>query len=204
VFDKAGNLYGTTGQGGYALDVCGTAGGIGCGTVFELSPPEKPGDPWTEKVLHRFIISLDDWYPKAGVTLDKEGRLYGTTTGTIFMMTPSGKDGSWIETILATLNESGGYDPTGNLIFGASGDLYGTASSGGGRGAVFSLAPTGITPSSWEFTDLYDFGNVPDGEQPIGGLAPDGAGNLYGTTVYGGSGSGCSFTGCGTVFEVSP
>ncbi|MGH9497181.1 MAG: choice-of-anchor tandem repeat GloVer-containing protein [Candidatus Sulfotelmatobacter sp.] len=84
VFDSAGNVYGTTIsiQNGY-------------GTVFQLAPPAAPGDLWTETVLYVFAGLSDGGYPMSGVTMDRSGNLYGTTTiggsiscecGTVFML----------------------------------------------------------------------------------------------------------------------
>src|ERR1019366_8148458 len=65
IFDKAGNLYGTTSGGGtYNL-----------GTVFELSPTADGG--WMEKVLHNFNYNgTDGYFPSASLIFDKAGNLY--------------------------------------------------------------------------------------------------------------------------------
>ena len=75
VFDKAGNLYGTTMDGGGKGDCYD---GPGCGTVFQLMP--NPDGSWTEKVLHRFTGGKDGGNPEASLVLDEAGNLYGTTT----------------------------------------------------------------------------------------------------------------------------
>ena len=72
--DSAGNLYGTTTEGGIHFEQCQ----YGCGTVFELSPQQGGG--WTEKILHSFAYS-DGAYPGGGVVFDAAGNLYGTTVG---------------------------------------------------------------------------------------------------------------------------
>lgn len=88
------------------------------------------------------------------------------------------------------------------MIFDASGNLYGTTAFGGmvGAGDVFELTPTA---GGWTETTLYSFQAGTDGIYPNTSLVLDGAGNLYGTTVYGGTGD-CLGTGCGIVFELTP
>jgi uncharacterized repeat protein (TIGR03803 family) len=138
IFDGAGNLYGTTSEGG------DHANG---GTVFELTP--QTGGVWTEAILHDFGQSdADGNYPTAGLIFDASGNLYGDTNyggtyedGTVFELTP-GAAGSWTETILHRYgNGADGRYPDAPLIFGASGNLYGTTSEGGtdSTGTVFEI-----------------------------------------------------------------
>lgn len=76
--DEAGNLYGATGYGGTGpCLVLGVA--TGCGTVYELSPPAKAGDPWTEKVLYSFQGGGDGDLAQGSLVFDGEGDLYGAT-----------------------------------------------------------------------------------------------------------------------------
>src|ERR1041384_4614180 len=87
-------------------------------------------------------------------------------------------------------NFTGGNDggnPAAQLIFDSAGNMYGTSVIGGlyGRGTVFKLSPSGDT---WQETVLYDFDCLETGKNPYGGVILDSAGNLYGTTVAGGSG----------------
>ena len=212
MLDKQGALYGTTEFGG-GSSAC-TWQEDGCGTVFELKPPAKKGGPWTETILHHFTGPPDAQWPSAGLIFDSKGVLYGTTlsggqgsyaSGTAFQLRPPRRDGgAWGETILYTFTgEDDGGDPMGSLILDKEGSLYGTASDAGvGRGGtVFQLAPSG---NSWILTVLYSFTGSSDGGDPEAGLIFDGAGNLYGTTRYGGTGQGCEYGGCGTVFEVTP
>jgi uncharacterized repeat protein (TIGR03803 family) len=207
VFDSAGNLYGTTSGGG-----TGTCSG--CGTVFKLAPNSRSG--WTESVIYTFKGGSDGAFPYAGLTLDSAGNLYGTTLlggtqptnclgwscGTVFKLAP-GSHGSWTESILYSFTGgSDGGEPRGELIFDSAGSLYGTASVGGkssGSGTVFKLTPAS---NSWTLNVLYSFfdSNGNDGFDPQSGLIFDKAGNLYGTTLFGGS-ARCS-GGCGVVFEL--
>jgi uncharacterized repeat protein (TIGR03803 family) len=94
-----------------------------------------------------------------------------------------------------------GQYPTGNLIFDAAGNLYGTTLYGGsaGAGSVFEVTPT--SGRGWTESTLYSFQGGTDGAFPVGTIVFDTAGNLYGVTENGGT--GCDFS-CGTVFELSP
>jgi len=203
VLDSEGAIYGTTQAGG--LSICAIHENQGCGTAFEVDPPMENGGQWTERVIHAFGPSEGGVNPAAGVTLDRSGYLYGTTDGTVFRFGPS-KSGIWKETILYTFDLEA-YNPEGALIFDASGNLYGTTSVGTGRsarGSVFEMKRPRDKGGVWALRILHGFTGIPDGENPDAGLISDKAGNLYSVTQYGGSGSGCGFTGCGAVFEVLP
>ena len=190
-FDSAGNLYGTTHQGGTYYE----------GVVFELTP--GAGGIWTEKVLHNFGSSGDGYYPFSGLVLDSAGNLYGTTPmgglcvncGTVFELTLTA-GGSWTESVLYSF--SGTDLPLGGLSFDASGNLYGTTEYGGayGSGTVFELTPS--AGGSWTETTLYDFkDNGTDGLNPYASVIFDTFGNLYSTTYEGGGAHSY-----GTVFEL--
>ncbi len=167
----------------------------------------------TEKVLFSFGTSPNDGMtPNGGLVFDNAGNLYGTTgympardcpeCGIVFELTPS-SSGSWTETILyqfcSLTNCADGQSPRAGLIFDASGNLYGTTKYGGANqyGTVFELSPPSAPGGSWTETVLHSF-NYKDGDGPVGKLAWDTSGNLYGTTLGGGSAA------FGTVFELSP
>jgi len=202
IFDAAGNLYGTTSQGG-AYQV---------GTVFELVP-DKDGK-WNEKILHSFIsTSADGWEPEAPVVFDAAGNLYGTTNfggayqdyGTVFKLTP-GANGHWTEKVLHNFDFNGtdGYNPLAGLVLDSSGNLYGTTDTGGTttNGAVFEVTPG--KDGSWTEKVLYNFTGGSDGSLSNSGLVRDSAGSLYSTTVAGGD-PHCTYGGgCGTVFKLTP
>jgi uncharacterized repeat protein (TIGR03803 family) len=153
VLDSKGAVYGTTYYGGNNVkgQCQGGTSGTGCGVVFELTPPSQNGGKWTRKVLHQFD-GKDGANSSAGVVFDRHGNLYGTTVGgpggngLIFQLTkPSGQGHSWPGTVLHTFTDGNdGANPMAGLIFGASGDLYGTAYRGSGGsqyGDVFRLKP---------------------------------------------------------------
>lgn len=212
-FDAAGNLYGTTYFGGPG---CGSAS-AGCGTAFELSPPQSSGGPWTETVLHLFCSRnncLDGGFPNSQLTFDGSGNLYGTTTGggtgawyggTVFELSPSA--GAWTETVLYNFCVGGrfhhcpdGTSPQAAVTFDRAGNLYGTTQvggtpSGGGGGTLFELTPAA---QGWTQTTLYAF-NPASGIGTLDGVISfDSAGNLYSTSYYGGP------LNTGTVFRFDP
>ncbi len=201
--DRAGNLYGTTQNGG-DLHCVAFVNTPGCGTVFELSAGGK------ETIVHSFSGGpTDGAYPLAGLVEDAAGNLYGTTyvggtgcsgqgCGTVYKITPSG-----VETVLYSF--TGGADGSNpysvNLVIDNAGNLYGTTLDGGdlncggqgvGCGVVFKIDPAGNE------TVLYAFTGSVDGGGPLAGLVRDSQGNLYGTASSGGLDS------CGVVFKVDP
>jgi hypothetical protein len=232
VFDKQGNLYGTTRDGGSSS--CRSV--QQCGTVYQLAPPAKQGDPWTETVLYIFKgnTSKDGASPYGGLVIDAAGNLYGTTgyggtgncvvlgtlmgCGTVFEMSPpQQKGGKWTETVLYSFpTPKQGFVPAGDLVFDTAGNLYGATIFGGGFGttcdpfykycgAVFELSPPKIKGGKWIEKVLHGFRSGKDGANPNGGLVLDGKGAVYGTTFGGGNESGqCGSGGCGTAYELKP
>jgi uncharacterized repeat protein (TIGR03803 family) len=183
LLDSAGNLYGTTVFGG-------TAGSFG--TVFKL---DTKGN---EEVLYSFAGTPDGEDPEGSLVRDASGNLYGTTLyggtqggyGTAFRLAPNGR----LTLLHSFASNPDGADPHGNLIGDPQGNGYGTTQFGGtagGFGTVFELKANG------GLTLLHSFAGTPDGEDPEAGLVRDPAGNLYGTTVYGGTAGGF-----GTVFKI--
>jgi uncharacterized repeat protein (TIGR03803 family) len=205
-FDQGGNLYGTTSGGG----------ANGAGTVFKLVP--RTEGSWTESVLFSFcsISSCGDgWWPAAALIFDQAGNLYGTTEyggnslcqqgcGVAFKLAPNSKEG-WSESVLYSFcseaNCADGEQPAANLIFDATGNLYGTAVSGGksGNGVAFKLMPN--SGGSWTESVLHSFCSLKDcsdGSNPLAGLIFDAAGNLYGTTF-----DNSMVAGPGVVFQLT-
>jgi hypothetical protein len=232
VFDKQGNLYGVTSDGG---------------SVYQLAPPTTKGGAWTESVLYVFQGNTegDGAMPEGGLVIDSAGNLYGTTAlggtgdcvllgilvgcGTVYELSPpTQKGGPWIETVLYSFpTAKQGYFPIGDLVFDSAGNLYGATYFGGGRGttcdgfykycgAIFELSPPKTKGGKWTEKVLYGFKGVApgaqfgDGADPNGGLVLDSKGVIYGTTYYGGNNvkgqcqGGTEGTGCGIVFALQP
>jgi uncharacterized repeat protein (TIGR03803 family) len=219
LMDEAGNLYGTTGQGGNtASGLCKDSNPPGCGVAFELSPNRSGG--WTETVLHTFCSEsnrLDGDGPISGLIMDEAGNLYGTTVGggngnnicdvsstcgLVFELTPNRSDG-WSETVLyyfcSQSKCSDGANPDAGLLMDGAGNLYGATDSGANySGVVYALTPG--RNDVWKETVLHDFCSqtgCADGYLPFAGLIMDKTGNLYGTTEEGGTGGG------GVAFKIS-
>ena len=187
--DSAGNLSTTE------------AGGLGAydfGTVFKISVDG------TESILFSFS-GVDGGEPEAGLIMDSAGNLYGTTSsggtatlltsGEVFKISPAGA-----ETVLHFFTggitpaiTDGGY-PRAGLIIDSAGNLYGTTSLGGANdeGTVFKISAAG------SLSILHSFaGATTDGNEPLGGLIVDSAGNLYGTSAVGGAND------AGTAFKIN-
>ena len=181
--DSAGNLYGTTTQGG----------SDNIGVVFKVDPSG------TETVLHSFTGGTDGVIPVGGLLRDAAGNLYGTTSqggssndGILFKINPSGK-----ETILHTFSggtNDGKYPTYTSLLIDAEGNLYGVTEEGGSAdgGILYKLSKTG------KLTILHSFtGGTTDGCNVLGAPFRDAAGNFYGTT------SSCGTHTLGTVWKVN-
>ena len=178
---QEGALYGTTAYGG-AYD---------SGTVFRLTAAGA------ENVLYSFTVGADGGFPFGSLVLDSAGNLYGTASaggnttgncypsgcGVVFKLDSAGNEA----TLYSFTGSPDGANPYAGLIQGSTGNLYGTAFSGGGGtcnngcGVVFKVDSSGAE------TLLYTFAGYPtDGEAPYAGLIRDSSGNIYGTTSYGG------------------
>jgi uncharacterized repeat protein (TIGR03803 family) len=197
--DSKGILYGTTESGG-GNGPCNTGGG--CGTIFELSP-SKVG--WKFTVLHTFN-GTDGEFPEGALIMDKSGSLYGTTAnggtgfGVAYRLAPDNE--KWKEVVLHVFRGgSDGDGPSGDVVFDAKGNLYGTTELGGsdGMGTIFELAHSG---NGWQESVPLSFDGL-DGTYPVGGLISAGTGRVYGTTSHGGNGD-CGGESCGVVFEFTP
>jgi uncharacterized repeat protein (TIGR03803 family) len=137
--DSAGNLYGTTQDGGK----------YGPGTVFRLT--RQPNGHWKETILHNFKAGKGGYFPDAGVVVDEAGNVYGTAgvggdpdckCGVAYRLAPN-PDGTWTYTVLHRFNGYDGAFPAANLAFDDKGNLYGTTryGSSGGGGVVFEITP---------------------------------------------------------------
>lgn len=183
--DQAGNLYGTTELGGAS----------GCGTIFKVNA----GGAYT--ILYSFACQPDAQNPESGLIRDEVGNFYGTTSaggvynyGSVYKFDASGHE-TVLHSFAGGLN-SDGQSPDAALFRGPDGDLYGTTYLGGawGIGTVFKLDPNG------KETILHTFGNAEnDGAYAESPLTSDSQGNLYGSTIQGGT---FGIPG-GIVFEIS-
>jgi len=193
--DRAGNLYGTTSTGGLRN---------GPGTVFKMA---NRNGAWT-------FAPLYDAGGFAGVTIGSDGTLYVAGSigayGSIFNLRPPARFppnllAPWTATVLYSFQ--GGSDgslPFSAVSFDRAGNIYGTTYYGGNHdnGTVFELSPS---DGGWTKSTLYAFSGI-DGSQPYGGVIVDDAGNIYGTTIFGGNYPLCPYNqqGCGTVFQLTP
>jgi uncharacterized repeat protein (TIGR03803 family) len=155
ILDAAGNLYGVTGYGGSG-DCVLLGLRAGCGTVYELSPPQQKGDAWTEAILYSFATAKQGYVPNGDLVFDGAGNLYGATSfgggkgttcdefyggncGAVFELSPpKTKGGKWTEKVLHAFaglrnnQQTGdGAEPNGGLTLGAGGAIYGTTYIGG-------------------------------------------------------------------------
>ena len=200
--DAKGNLYGTTEFGGAGR--C-TAGGQGCGTAFKLSGEKEV---W----VYSFKGAPDGAGPfLTNLVMDGKGSMYGATSygglssaectaqgyvgcGTIFKISPTGREA----VLYPFKGGNDGNGPDGGLILDSEGNLYGTTATGGGPancGTVFKVTLAGTESVLYRFCSKA---NGADGSGPVGQLARDRFGNLYGTTTLGGAYAR------GTVFKLAP
>jgi uncharacterized repeat protein (TIGR03803 family) len=187
IFDRAGNLYGTTINGGPNL----------LGTVFELK--RKSNGTWTEDMLYTFQNSSDGVSPEGDLVFDSSGNLFGTTAyggdqacandigcGEVYELSPSG--GVWTKTTLHTFTDTpDARAPNAGLAIDRSGNLFGTTNDGGtaGTGSLFEISPTS---SGWTETVLYSFTDGVDGGFVTSPVTLDLEGNIFGVTASGGRG----------------
>jgi uncharacterized repeat protein (TIGR03803 family) len=195
ILDASGNLYGTTQY----------YGPFSNGVLWQLAP--SSGN-WNENILHPFHGGRDGFWC-FGLTIDSHGGLFGTTyaggpqdDGLVFRLEPQ-SNGKWKDIILHDFSggNNDGSSPSDAVTF-ANGKLYGTTYEGGPHltGTVFEMQHTS---GGWTENPIYIFQGLPfgknsDGTNPTAGVIFDGAGNLYGTTDYGGS------AGVGTVYQLAP
>jgi uncharacterized repeat protein (TIGR03803 family) len=190
-----GNFYGVTFRGGNGKYKTSKRGG----TVFQLNPQVGLTTIYD---FCRLVLCQDGDSPNSQLTQGADGKVYGTTRsgglyglGTVFVVKTNGA-----LTTLHSFNGTDGSGPSG-LIQASDGNFYGSTGSGGSTnsGMVFRITPQGA------LTILHNFcqqTNCTDGYGPAGGLIQASDGNLYGTTVYGGS-IGFNNDASGTAFKIT-
>jgi uncharacterized repeat protein (TIGR03803 family) len=191
--DSAGNIYGTTVLGG----------DFGGGTVFQLRPTP---DGWVHTVLYSFTGGADGGEPYKGVTLDREGNLYGTAVtggsgsceggcGVVYKLTNSG--GTWTQSVIhAFTGGDDGSGPGARVTVDQSENVYGMTPTGGayGLGTIYKIHQAG---GAWDFRVIHAFTGGADGGSGSAGRMILRKGRLYGAATTGGNYGG------GVVFELT-
>jgi uncharacterized repeat protein (TIGR03803 family) len=194
-------------DGGLYVQTFAAHGSLGSGAVYKLTPPPPDSSYW--RITLAYGVCIGQYCagaPGGPLILDTSGALYGVSTaggvvgcpgvgqglcGFIFRLGPTGS-------VYDFHGPADGYSPSGGLVLGADGSVYGTTREGGahGAGTAFRLTPG---PNAWTKTTIYDFLGVEgDGANPRAGLIVDSSGALYGTTTFGGA------AGKGAVFKLTP
>src|SRR6266704_2437178 len=189
--DGAGNIYGTTVLGG----------DFGSGTIFKLSPTPSG---WEPTVLYSFTSGADGGEPYKGVTLDRDGNLYGTAVaggsgsceggcGVVYKLTNSG--GTWTQTVIhAFTGGDDGSGPGARVAVDPHGNVYGMTPTGGafGLGTIYQLHPG--ANGNYSFKVIHSFTGGADGSSGSAGKMVLRNGHLYGAATTGGAfGSGIAF-----------
>jgi uncharacterized repeat protein (TIGR03803 family) len=219
-----GNYYTTTTIGG-----AGTCPGEvedqipGCGAVVEITAAGALSVLYSFPYDTSTSTAPDGRFPQAGLVQGKDGNFYGVASeggtgglscadttglsgcGTVFKLTPGGT----LSVLHSFCGGSGcgslatdGAEPTGRMVFGANGDLYGTTQVGGlfngfyNQGTIFRITTSGAYTVLHVFSG--NFGSEPDGANPAAGLTLASNGDFYGTTTAGGASKD------GTVFKMTP
>ena len=191
--DSAGNLYGVS-YGGGAYEY---------GTAYKLTRPAKGSTSWTNSVLYSFGNGTQGCVPEGNVILGGSGRVYGQTAacgalgnGVFFRLTPSAS-GPWTESVLYAFSTTDGGNEYPTLAFDAKANVfYGTSFYGGGNGVVYELSPPEGEGDGWTDTVLYSFAGGTSGGNPVGPIAWDANGTLYGAAT--------SLYAPGTLFSIVP
>ena len=192
------------------------------GRVFRLSPAQA-GEPWTHTAISQ--LGLED---TSGLTAGPNGVLYGASGfggpsgyGAVYELTPPvGPGAPWTESVIHgfTYTNGDGAFPASHVTLAPNGALYGVTSGGGmnsacpsyqGCGTIYELAPPATPGAAWTETVLYSFTGGADGSYPTGGVALGPNGEMYGTTLMGGTSAACADVTnpagtCGTVFMFTP
>jgi len=169
-----GFLYGVDSDGG----ISGNCGESACGQVYKLTSAGKV------TILHDFTNEGDGESPQSAPIEATNGLFYGTSNSTVYSVTSNG-----VFSTLHNFTGSDGSDPSGGLLQGSDGNLYGDTVSGGsnGDGVIYKISPAG------GFSVLHNFTGAPDGAGAYSPLIQANDGNFYGVTIAGGSFYGIVF-----------
>ena len=206
IFGADGNLYGVNGG----------------ETIYELKAPDNDGGVWKYSALHTLNQGSGGGPIQGNLAFDSEGNLYGATElggdlgachgdgcGTVFeLKRPTKSGGKWRFSLLYTFTGgTDGAEPFAGVTLDQKGNVYGTTDGGGiyDFGTAYRFSPPVRKGHAWTETVLYSFDRSANiGSMPGGPVIFDGAGNMYGTTVFGGDLNCSGGFGCGVVFELSP
>jgi uncharacterized repeat protein (TIGR03803 family) len=160
------------------------------GAFYLLTPPTD-GTIWTQNILYNFKLAPDATFPGGELIRDSKGNFYGVgiqgganNLGAVFELSPPAvQGGAWTESVLFSFNGDDGTLPSGPLLLGPGGVLYGTTEGGGAHaaGTVFQLTPPVNRGAPWTHTVLYSFTGGNDGGFVSNGVIADKQGRLYGT-----------------------
>jgi uncharacterized repeat protein (TIGR03803 family) len=199
ILDKTGNVYGTTGVGGFQGSD---------GTVFRLTPPSSGDGTWTETILHAFKGSPDGKISESRLAMSAQGVLFGTTlrggsvdSGTVYALFPTAGQGQWREQIVhsfGTVTDDVASPNLGVTI--TPQGLYGVDQTGANNTGAFYLLTRIPGSTAYQQNILYSFGAIGSGDAfgPSGELVRDAKGNFYGVTAQGGAND------LGAVYKLSP
>jgi uncharacterized repeat protein (TIGR03803 family) len=187
IMGPGGNLYGTD-------NIYHDGGAITEG-VYEIRPSRGA---WEYKIIWDQGVDAANG-GSGGLVLDARGNIFGVSSGflepaVVFELKPA-KHG-WSPVILYTFQDVGVY-PDGAPVLDRAGNIYGTTAAGGSRkqGTIYKLSPSKGRP--WKLKTLYGFNGGADGSEPFAGVTFDASGNIYGTTLKGGTSN------FGTVYELT-
>ena len=230
IMDSTGAIYGTASSGGSWLNQ-----GLVFKLTPPANEANQWTETVIHYFYHSYAFGSDDGAnPSGGLIMDRYGVLYGVTDlggsiasvsgsyGTVFKLTPVDTARTqWQETVLYRFQGGGdGANPFSQLALDATGALYGSTLYGGtgactdylsnviGCGTVYKLMPPAPGQAAWAKTTLHSFASGADGTVPQGRLLLDYYGNVYGTTIEGGTGqcvdSLYNLVGCGTIYRLTP
>jgi uncharacterized repeat protein (TIGR03803 family) len=187
VFDSHGGLWGVEGYGG--ANNC-SDDDYNCGSIYKLSPSSSG---WTDTTVFGFDTGTGG-HPTGTLVSDRFGNFYGTLDtngpyggGGVFQFVPTSGELNLLYSATGYPGDNAG--PYGGVVMDQAGNLYAAAEGVGYSGFVFELSPGN---GRWVFTNLHNFTGGSDGDTPVGPLAVDTQGNVYGADLR------------NVIFEITP